>query len=139
MSDGPKEWGPHGWKFIHYVTLGYPENPTMEDKKRYKTFFTLLQYLLPCGSCSDNYSGHIRHHPITTEILNDKQKVIKWGIDMHNIVNAQNGGKIYSEEEALKLILKEKNCANKKKHRVKILFFILVIFLIGFLFKKKLY
>ena len=32
----PQEWGPHGWKFIHYVSLGYPENPTEEDKHKYK-------------------------------------------------------------------------------------------------------
>ena len=29
---GPDVWGPHGWKFIHYVTLGYPDKPTKEDK-----------------------------------------------------------------------------------------------------------
>ena len=24
----PKIWGPHGWKFLHYVSLGYPEKPS---------------------------------------------------------------------------------------------------------------
>ncbi len=33
MSIGPKDWGPHGCKFIHYITLGYPKNPSNEKKK----------------------------------------------------------------------------------------------------------
>ena len=32
---GPNVWGPYGWKFIHYVTLGYPNNPSNEDKLKY--------------------------------------------------------------------------------------------------------
>ena len=39
----PKVWGPHGWKFIHYVTLGYPEKPNNAQKERYKAFFLLLK------------------------------------------------------------------------------------------------
>ena len=35
----PNIWGPHGWKFLHYVSLGYPENPTPEDKINYKNFY----------------------------------------------------------------------------------------------------
>ena len=39
----PDVWGPHGWKFIHYITLGYPENPTQMQKDKYKAFFLLLK------------------------------------------------------------------------------------------------
>ena len=42
----PSIWGPHGWKFMHYVSLGYPSNPTEEDKKNYKTFYIL--YNISC-------------------------------------------------------------------------------------------
>ena len=31
QSIQPNYWGPHGWKFIHYVALGYPENPDLQD------------------------------------------------------------------------------------------------------------
>ena len=30
---GPNVWGPHGWKFIHYITLGYPRKPTNKIKQ----------------------------------------------------------------------------------------------------------
>ena len=47
----PNLWGPHGWKFIHYVTFGYPINPTNQDKENYKMFFLSLQNILPCSKC----------------------------------------------------------------------------------------
>ena len=34
MNMGPDIWGPHGWKFLHFVTLGYPEKPTENEKKK---------------------------------------------------------------------------------------------------------
>ena len=33
---GPDSWGPHGWKFIHYVALNYPNNPNLQIKQNYK-------------------------------------------------------------------------------------------------------
>ena len=51
----PQIWGPHGWKFIHYVSLGYPENPTINDKNFYKNFYYSLQDVLPCEKCRINY------------------------------------------------------------------------------------
>ena len=35
----PDIWGPYGWKFLHYLSFGYPTNPTIEQKNQYKTFF----------------------------------------------------------------------------------------------------
>ena len=31
----PDIWGPHGWKFLHYISFGYPENPTINIKNQY--------------------------------------------------------------------------------------------------------
>ena len=38
---GPEVWGPPGWKFIHYVTMGYSNNPSDELKKKYYNYFHL--------------------------------------------------------------------------------------------------
>ena len=35
----PNVWGNHGWGFIHYVALGYPDEPSMIDINNYKSFF----------------------------------------------------------------------------------------------------
>ena len=109
---GPETWGPHGWKFIHYVTLGYPENPTPEKKEKYKAFFILLKDILPCSVCANHYAENLKKLPITDEIMNDKQKLINWAIDMHNIVNEMKNKPILSHKEALKLISTDTICAN---------------------------
>ena len=43
----PDVWGPHGWKFIHYITLGYPEYHKQMQKDKYKAFILLLKDVLP--------------------------------------------------------------------------------------------
>ena len=35
----PEVWGPHGWYFLHSITLAYPDNPTDDDKTYHKNFF----------------------------------------------------------------------------------------------------
>lgn len=110
MHMGPDVWGPHGWKFLHFVSIGYPENPTESEKKKYKTFFTLIKDVLPCSLCGSNYKKHLKEYPLTDNILQDKSKLISWCIKMHNLVNIENNSKVYDDNEALKLILKEKSC-----------------------------
>ena len=97
-------WGPHGWKFIHMVALGYPSSPTDEEKKNYKKFFLSIANILPCIICSNHYKENLIKHPITEKVLENKTNLLHWTIDMHNEVNAMNNSKIYTHEEALKLI-----------------------------------
>jgi hypothetical protein len=106
MGYGPDVWGPHGWKFIHFITMGYPETPTEEDKKTYKKFFEMLGSVIPCRICGDHYKSHIKKHPIDDEILKDRDSLMAWGVEIHNIVNKNNGKKIYSVEEGIADIVK---------------------------------
>jgi len=113
---GPALWGPYGWKFIHYVTLGYPSNPSLETKERYKIFFESLQYVLPCSICSAHYMENLKEHPLTDDIMNDKNKLIEWAILMHNLVNISTNKKSLSNTEAKRMIMqniKEDNYLHK--------------------------
>ena len=101
MGYGPDVWGPHGWKFIHFITMGYPDEPTIEDKKTYKNFFEMLGNVIPCRICGDHYKSHLKKHPIDNEILRNKESLMKWGVNIHNIVNKNNGKKVYSPEEGI--------------------------------------
>ena len=103
---GPDIWGPHGWKFIHYVTLGYPQKPSSETKKQYTNFFLSLRDVIPCSICGNNFRIHMKQYPLTDEILSDKQLFVEWGITMHNLVNLSNNKKIYDNEEGLEEIIK---------------------------------
>ncbi len=102
---GPDVWGPHGWKFIHYITLGYPNNPTQADKQKYYNFFKSLSNVIPCPVCGEHFRQHLDITPLDDNALKDKKSLMAWGVSMHNHVNSRNGKKIYSVEEAINSIL----------------------------------
>ena len=101
---GPNDWGPHGWKFIHYVTMGYPDKPTQEDKNKYKNFLVSIGDVLPCIICANHYKEHLIEYPIDENVLKNNKNLMEWGIMVHNAVNRNNGKKVLSFNEALKSI-----------------------------------
>jgi hypothetical protein len=107
---GPDVWGPHAWKFLHYVSLSYPNNPTREEKAKYKQFFELLSVVLPCSICANHYAENYKKMPLTDEILSDKEKVIKWVIDVHNVVNEMKGKPIIRYRDARVMIETDTKC-----------------------------
>lgn len=105
MGLGPDVWGPHGWKFFHFVALGYPKNPTNDDKENYKTFFSIIPNILPCSICSNHYKKNLGKYPLTDEVLSDRISLLNWTIDMHNEVNKINGKKVIDYETGLNLVM----------------------------------
>ena len=103
---GPDVWGPHGWKFIHFVTLGYPNNPSIEEKKTYKYFFESLKTTIPCSICANHYREHLEKFPLSDQVLNNKRNLIEWGINVHNAVNISHGKKVYGYKDGLEEIIK---------------------------------
>tara|TARA_B110000495_G_C23024651_1_gene608590 strand:+ start:1963 stop:2373 length:411 start_codon:yes stop_codon:yes gene_type:complete len=105
QSIKPVIWGPHGWKFMHYVTMGYPDNPNPSDKQNYKEFFMSLRNILPCAKCAQNYKKNLNEYPIDNH-LESRDNLVKWLIDIHNKVNLETGKEIIPYEEALSLYTK---------------------------------
>jgi len=153
---GPDTWGPVVWHALHYITLGYPDNPTEDKKQKYKQFFTLLSDVLPCSICANHYSENLLKMPLNDQVLANKESLIKWLIDIHNVVNEMNKKPIIQYEIARKLIEQDKECKHKiinipienKKpvkninlfsiNNIYYLFgFLLFIIFITFLFRKK--
>ena len=56
----PKFWGPHGWIFLHTVTMNYPKEPNNQDK-------TLQQLLKTAKEKNSNGTGNA--YPINTRIV----------------------------------------------------------------------
>lgn len=98
----PEVWGPSGWRFIHYVALGYPDDPSEYDKMSYKRYYESLADVLPCQGCADHYKKNIAKMPIDSH-LKDRESLLRWTFDIHNEVNQFKGKPILDYEDALKL------------------------------------
>lgn len=85
----PEVWGPPAWKFIHLLTLNYPNKPTFQDKYNYKQFILSLQKVLPCETCSKHFEENIQNSNFE-DILKSRESLFEWFVDVHNSVNKQN-------------------------------------------------
>ena len=110
-------WGPVGWKFLHSVAHGFPENPSKFDTENslplgttansYLQFFVLVGRVLPCRYCRDSYLEYLSEEPPATT---SKSTLTKWLWNMHNKVNHKLGATyhgagyddVYNEYESFK-------------------------------------
>jgi hypothetical protein len=88
MHMEPKIWGRYLWTSIHVIALGYPDNPSEQDKKDFKEFFANLWKTIPCQRCAENYKKHLNELPIDNA-LESNTTLFKWTVDLHNIVNKE--------------------------------------------------
>lgn len=126
----PDIWGKYAWLFIHFVTMGYPENPTDEDKQRYYEYFQTLQYVLPCKKCRNNMSKHLNTLPLTEQSLVDRNSLVRWGINFHNVVNRSIGKPIISYNEAMHQLDELTHPSSKRDSFSKYLLYLIIIILI---------
>ena len=122
----PSVWGPPGWRFMHYVSLGYPEKPSDSEKQQYKAFYESLQHVLPCHTCAQNYKENLRTMPID-DALGTRDSLVKWVIDIHNKVNVETGKKTLGHQEALDLYLKQQSPLLDYGFKVLVLLIVLLI------------
>jgi len=92
----PKLWGPHGWKFLHYITLAYPDQPKEQDKKNIVDFFQNISKVLPCEKCRINFNNNLIKYPLNENIVQSRDNLVNWLIDVHNEVNIETGKDIYN-------------------------------------------
>jgi hypothetical protein len=139
MSLKPEIWGKDGWKFLHYVSLGYPENPTNTQKEQYKNFYYSIKNVLPCHKCAQHYAENIQNFPLTDNILSDKNKLINWVIDVHNEVNKITNKPILNYDEARQAIGSINHNCNKSENNLLFIFIAILFGLItiAIIYKKK--
>jgi hypothetical protein len=114
----PILWGPHLWKYLHYLTLAYPDNPKIETQLLYKEYFLNLYNFIPCEKCRINYQRHLLELPLTDDILQSRNKLIRWVFDLHNIVNKETGKKILPFSDFIKMYTADpKDIENNKFKR----------------------
>lgn len=149
---GPDVWGPHGWKFLHYVTLGYPSNPTNEDIILYKGFINHFKETIPCSICKNHFKEHLIKFPLTDMIMKDRMLFIEWGIHMHNMVNILNKKKVYTLDEGIEdmkkyskecngndLLNDKENFTNNSIIDYSLIIFLVIVIIISLIYIKKKY
>ena len=96
----PTIWGPHLWFFMHTLSLNYPDNPTIIDKKNNYDFFFSLTKIIPCIGCRNHYTEFFNKNPINN-YLTTKTKLIEWVTKAHNNVNKLNNKPIWSIDKVV--------------------------------------
>ena len=126
----PVLWGKHLWKYLHYLTLSYPDNPTIDEQIKIKIFFNMIGDYLPCEKCRINYNRHQSELYLSDEILQSRDKLIFWLFDLHNIVNAETGKERFTKEDFFKEYRFDKDDTAKITFFNKYIILILVIVLL---------
>ena len=135
----PKIWGPHAWIFLHTITLNFPDNPTLEQKKHYKDFFESLINIIPCDKCRYNYMLKIKKHPVNVE---NRNKLVEWLLFIHNEVNKSNGKKEITMPELIRTYREMYSSKKKdseitiKKKYINYIIVLLILILIYNVYKK---
>ena len=132
----PEEWGPPAWRFLHYITFSYPDNPTNIDKQNMLSFFSSLGLILPCEKCRMNFSKHTSLYPLNNEALNSRFDLVNWLINVHNEVNKMNGKRIYTYDEVVNdYLYKKDSCIIVNTRTAVILVSIAIIILLVVIMK----
>jgi hypothetical protein len=81
-------WGPLGWMTLHSISVCYPTEPSLVDKKILDEFMEAFRMTITCSICNDHFSrmfsGYKRDIPTWNNSRNDLFIAI---CKMHNIVN----------------------------------------------------
>ena len=95
------EWGKYFWDCLHLAALGYPENPSSQERIDYIEFVKYFGKVLPCSKCRNNFLRHMDELPIELYMFGRVQ-FFDWTVRLHNIVNRENGKKEWTYDEAWK-------------------------------------
>lgn len=85
----PAKWGASAWRFLHYLTLLYPDKPTAKDKARYRYLFTMLPKILPCNICAQHLKQLLLKDSVQKH-LGSRSSLVKWLHDVHARINREN-------------------------------------------------
>jgi|APSaa5957512535_1039671.scaffolds.fasta_scaffold100626_2 hypothetical protein len=134
----PEIWGPHGWFFLHSITLAYPDYPTNEDKMLYKQFFHTIGNVLPCDTCKVHFAQHSSNYPIDRH-LDSKESLSRWLVTIHNMANDSLGKKRISYDKFISEISKNYQTNNNYTigNKEKVFILVVSISLLIYYFNKK--
>ena len=82
------ELGASTWKFLHTMSVNYPDQPTIQEQADMKQFFGLFAKLYPCAPCAEDLRADLKTHPVRVE---SGMALAQWTCEAHNRVNKKLG------------------------------------------------
>ena len=97
-----KSWGPHTWYLLHMISFTWNKNKI----PIYRKFFNLLKETIPCYTCYKNFKKKLsKPENFIENNIHDKEKMIRWVIHLHNLVNKSKGTRTYNYDQVLNMYL----------------------------------
>lgn len=81
-----ESWGPPAWVFLHSITFNAPKVIKEPMTTQYTSFFTSLQFMLPCKYCRQSYVYFLEKLPIK-DYCDTRVGIVYWLYALHNLVN----------------------------------------------------
>lgn len=103
-------WGPGIWNTMHVCSFMYPEEPTLDDKYNMYQFLHSLSLILPCPKCQRHFKRNLAVNMpnVDSEVLNSNHDLSRYIVDIHNDVNAMNGKRLWTHEDAISYYVGDK-------------------------------
>jgi len=90
------EWQPITWIFFHTIALNY----NAEYRDKYITFFNSFKTIIPCKICKEHFAANLKRSNLSIDKNINNERIFKWTIDLHNIVNKINSKSLWTYEKA---------------------------------------
>lgn len=127
------QWGKPTWQALHYIALGFPSNPSTQDKVNYQMFYENFYKVIPCTECSKHYQENLKTVPIEKYLANN-DTLFEWTVKIHNLVNKLLNKHQLTLAEAKVHYLEKKIDVSFNLYTYLIV--IVVMFLLYFLYKR---
>ena len=116
MTVEKDSFGPPLWQSIHFIALGYPKEPSENDKNNYATFYNNLPNVIPCYECSQHLRENLKKSPIR-DYLESRENLFEWTIKLHNVVNEMLNKPTWELQDAFDHYLTPSNFKVVKRNR----------------------
>jgi len=91
--------------------------------------------------CANHYDENLKKLPLTDDVLSTRENLVRWAIDMHNIVNISKNKPVMKYEDALNAIGTDEKCKEniviKNNNIYYLLLIIFALICIAVVYKKK--
>ena len=100
----PTVWGAAFWFTLHNGSAKYPISASHIVRERMKAYIIGIPHMLPCATCQIHATNHIeKNKDNLDDICSGREKLFKFFVDFHNIVNKRYNKPIVSVEEAYEM------------------------------------